>query len=82
MRVSPAEINILRALARSEAPAIRSTHLVRLEMLGLVIDSVTGLKLTALGRSIAASKIEPTDADALQFDRSGSRKMGAKIFHR
>lgn len=58
MRLSAYEIDVLRALARGEAPDLAPAHRVRLELLDLTRETPTGLKLTPLGaRSI---HLEPT----------------------
>ena len=55
------EHEILRAIARTTATAVplSSTQRLRFEMLGLIEDRADGIRLTELGRAIAA---EPSEA--------------------
>jgi hypothetical protein len=68
MRLSSYEIDILRALARGEDLTLSSTHRVRLELLGLIKETTSGVLLTTLGErsqhlrpSITHETIEPAE---------------------
>jgi hypothetical protein len=79
MGISALEIEILRALAREEDPFVRSSHRIRLEMLGLVRDGPNGLIITEAGRQAASTisnvQIETIDRPPLQLDAAGRRRM-------
>jgi hypothetical protein len=79
MGISQLEIEILQALVREETPFVRSSHRLRLEMLGLVKDGPFGLCITAAGREAAgttsALKAEPIDMPPVQLDGAGRRRM-------
>jgi hypothetical protein len=79
MGISPLEIGILRALVREEDPFVRSSHRIRLEMLGLVKDGPGGLALTELGRQEATTsskvKAETLDRPPVLLDAVGRRRM-------
>ncbi|WP_422000854.1 hypothetical protein [Reyranella sp.] len=81
------EYEILRAIARGEGgatPASRltSTQRLRFEMLGLIEDRADGVRLTARGKSMAATPerlpaITSEAAQATPRDRRG-RRLGLR----
>jgi hypothetical protein len=79
MRLGAAEIEVLKALAWNEAARASSAQRVRLELLGLVIDSAAGLKLTAAGVNAALNTLptprEESDMPSRRLDAVGRRKM-------
>lgn len=79
MRLGAAEIEVLKALARNEVSQVSSAQRVRLELLGLVSDSATGLTLTAAGVNAALNTLptphEEYDVPARRLDIMGRRKM-------
>ena len=72
------EHEILRAIARA-APAsslavpMSSTQRLRFEMLGLIEDRADGIRLTELGRTIAAAPSETSQAPRDQPPESAPR---------
>jgi hypothetical protein len=83
VRLGTAEIEVLKALMRNEVSRASSQQRVRLELLGLVVDSATGLRLTATGLN-AALNILPTpleehDLPPRRFDALGRRKMHGRV---
>ena len=81
------EHEMLRAIARTAAPAVQlsSTQRLRFEMLGLIEDRADGIRLTERGRAIAAAPTEtpqaaardPHDNTAAPRDRRG-RRLGLR----
>ena len=79
MRLGWNEIEILKALARDESPTVSSSQRLRLEMLGLGVDSVKGLVLTPAGRH-AARTAKPTEHEQFvkpdrPLDAAGRKRM-------
>jgi hypothetical protein len=66
MQLGWTEIGILRALARDEFPCVSSAQRLRLELLGLAVDTANGLVLTEAGLR-AARNATPTRQE--EFDR-------------
>lgn len=64
MRISVREIEMLKALAAGEAGFVTSSHRLRLEMLGLVLDGPNGLRLTGAGREASMATV-PSEPQAL-----------------
>ena len=79
MRLSPAEIDILKALSLGENLSLKSSHRLRLEMLGLVLDGPTGLSLTPAGLEASNAQstfqYETIDRPAVKYDTVGKRRM-------
>jgi hypothetical protein len=79
MGISTLEIQILQALVRGEQPSVRSSHRIRLEMLGLVQDGPQGLTITDAGRRAATMtstvQAETADRPSLKVDSVGRRRM-------
>jgi hypothetical protein len=79
MRISVREIEMLRALAAGEAGFVTSSHRLRLEMLGLVLDGPNGLRLTGAGREASMATIPPEPQDlgnsAVTFNAGESQHM-------
>jgi hypothetical protein len=83
------EHEILRAIARTTATSalavpLSSTQRLRFEMLGLIEDRADGIRLTELGRTIAAAPSETPQAPrdlqqhaAAPRDRRG-RRLGLR----
>ena len=84
MRLSPLEIDILSALSRGDAPPVRSSHRLRLEMMGLVTDGPEGLRLTPTGERAAASAPtaaqETLNAPIRHYDTVGKKRMNVRVF--
>jgi hypothetical protein len=83
MRLGAAEIDVLKKLARNEVARVSSPQRLRLELLGLAIDSVSGLKLTDAGLN-AALNILPTpqeeyDMPPRRVDALGRRRMHGRV---
>ena len=78
-RLTPSDIAILKALSSGQKPSVKSSHRLRLEMLGLVHDGPSGLSLTSAG--VVASntksnfKHETMDRPTLEYDAVGRRRM-------
>ena len=79
MRLGWNEIEILKALAREESPTASSSQRLRLELMGLVVDSAQGLKLTATGRHEARTakqtKHEKFDMPERPLDAAGRKRL-------
>jgi hypothetical protein len=84
LRLAPRDVDVLRSLMMGATPDVRSNHRLRLELLGLVRDGPTGLKLTAAGRKavteMLAKAIEdgrPDESAPEERERDASgRKKG------
>ena len=79
MRLGWNEIEVLKAMARDEAPTASSAQRLRLELLGLVVDSAKGLALTPAGRA-AAHTSTPTPHEEFEMpnrplDAAGRKRM-------
>jgi hypothetical protein len=83
MRLGTAEIEVLKALARNEASQPSSPQRLRLELLGLVIDSATGLRLTEAGLNAALNMLPPPHEEyempPRRLDAAGRRKMHSRV---
>jgi hypothetical protein len=79
MQLSTSDVGILAALRRGESPEVASVHRVRLELKGLVRDTVKGLVLTPLGRDAALStpniKHEVMEQPIRRLDAAGRKRM-------
>ena len=79
MRLGRNEIELLQALARGESPTVSSPQRLRLEMMGLVTDSVTGLVLTPAGRAAARTATPTAHEEFEKLDRprdaAGRKRM-------
>ena len=79
MRLGWNEIELLKALARDDSPAVASSQRLRLELLGLVVDSAKGLRLTSAGRHTARTA-QPTAHEKFEkpdrpLDAAGRKRM-------
>lgn len=74
-QLTPRDIDVLRALSLGTAPDVRSNHRLRLELLGLVRDGATGLRLTAAGKE-AIEQLAATDAEDCQPVEDSERCTG------
>ena len=79
MRLGWNEIEILKALAREDSPTVSSSQRLRLELMGLVIDSAKGLMLTPAGRHQARTA-KPTEHERFDMpnrplDAAGRKRM-------
>ena len=79
MRLGWTEIEILKALAREDSPTVSSSQRLRLEMMGLVVDSAKGLMLTPAGRHEARTA-KPTPHETFDMrerplDAAGRKRM-------
>jgi hypothetical protein len=79
MRLGWNEIEILKALAREESPTVSSSQRLRLELMGLVIDSAKGLMLTPAGRHESRTA-KPTEHERFEMperplDAAGRKRM-------
>ena len=79
MRLGWNEIEILKALAREDSPTVSSSQRLRLELMGLVIDSAKGLVLTPAGRHEARTA-KPTEHERFEMpnrplDAAGRKRM-------
>ena len=79
MRLGWNEIELLKALARDDSPAVASSQRLRLELLGLVVDSAKGLMLTPAGHH-AARHAKPTAHEQFEtpdrpLDAAGRKRM-------
>ena len=79
MRLGWSEIEVLKALAREESPPVSSSQRLRLELMGLVIDSAKGLVLTPAGRHEARTA-KPTEHEKFNMpdrplDAAGRKRM-------
>ena len=79
MRLGWNEIELLKALARDDSPTVSSSQRLRLELLGLVVDSAKGLMLTSAGHH-AARTAQPTahetfDVPERPLDAVGRKRM-------
>ena len=83
MRLGRAEIEVLKALVRNEVSRASSQQRVRLELLGLVIDSATGLRLTTAGMNAALNMLptphEEYDMPPRRLDAVGRKKMHTRV---
>jgi hypothetical protein len=79
MRLGAAEIELLKAVARNEASLISSHHRVRLELLGLAVDTARGLRLTAAGvdaaRNARPTPLEEDPKHLRRLDAIGRKRM-------
>ena len=79
MRLSELEIDALLQVATGKQPELKSSHRVRLEMLGLVKDGPGGLSLTEEGqraaRSVSTFRPEKMDRPPLKVDKAGKKLM-------
>jgi hypothetical protein len=85
MRLSLYEIDILRALSRGVVPAISAAHRVRLEMLGLISETPSGIRVTSLGERAATSEPiqpEPLEPEEKQLDAIGRKRAANRRFGR
>jgi len=77
MRLSPHELLILQALARGQRPTVTSKHRTRYELLGLVRDGPTGLRLTAEGlrrtQERVATVVKPEKTPPVREQRAAAR---------
>ena len=64
VRISVREIEMFKALTAGEAGFVTSSHRLRLEMLGLVLDGPNGLRLTGAGREASMLTV-PSEPQAL-----------------
>ena len=83
MRLGWNEIELLKALARDDSPPVSSSQRLRLELLGLVVDSAQGLRLTPAGR-YAAMTAEPTAHEQIErpdrpLDAAGRKRMLERV---
>ncbi len=79
MRLGWNEIELLKALARDQSPTVSSSQRLRLELLGLVVDSARGLMLTPAGCA-AARDARPTAHEQFEkpdrpLDAAGRKRM-------
>ena len=75
---------MLRALAEGRPVRLASTHRLRLELLGLINDSATGVTLTPRGRrcsqqSDAEDEQPAAPVNAPPRDRLGRRKANRRL---
>jgi hypothetical protein len=83
MRLGVAEIDVLKRLARNEVARVSSPQRLRLELLGLAIDSAAGLKLTEAGMNAALNMLptphEDYDMPPRRLDAAGRRRMHGRV---
>ena len=83
MRLGTAEIEVLKTLARNEVPYATSSQRVRLELLGLVVDAASGLRLTPAGVNAALNSLptphEEHDLPPRRVHAIGRRKLNGRL---